>query len=115
MNKNAILIDALDLLLEVEINTFDDRVRELEEEGSLEFIANETIAYNDRINDMVKILADLKRDYQFDMSIEIMEELEGRYGFFDRRQYSLHEYFVLHYKRLSIKDCTRILTILKPA
>jgi len=114
MNKNAILIDALDLFLEVQINTFDDRVRELEEEGSLEFIANETIAYNDRINDMVKILADLKRDYQFDMSIEIMEEFEGRYGFF-RSQYSLHDFFILHYKRLSIKDCTRILTILKPA
>lgn len=114
MNKNAILIDALDLLLEVEINTFDDRVKELEREESLEFMANETIAYNDRINDMVKILADLKRDYQFDMSIEIMEELEGRYGFF-RSQYSLHEYFFLHYKRLSIEDCTRILTILKPA
>ena len=121
MNKNAILIDALELLLEVEKSELENTVSKLKRENHTllfqtmdNFITDRTMVENDGINDIVEILADLKRDYQFDMSIEIMEEFEGRYGFF-RSQYSLHDFFILHYKRLSIKDCTRILTILKPA
>jgi len=116
---SAILIDALELLLEVEKSELENTVSELKREnGTLifqamdNFITDRTMAENDRINDIVEILSDLKHDHQFNMAIEVMEEFEDKYGF-SCTEHSLDEYFHKYYRHLSVADCNRILTILK--
>ena len=117
--NDLIIIDALELLLEVKKAELDSKVIELKRENHTllfqnmdNFIIDRTMAENDRINDIDEILRDFKHDYQFDMAIEIMAELEGKYGF-SCTEYSLDDYFHEHYRHLSVSDCNRILTILK--
>jgi len=116
---SALLIDALELLLEVEKSELENTVSKLKRENHTllfqtmdNFITDRTMVENDRINDIVEILSDFKHDHQFNMAIEIMEELEDKYGF-SCTEYSLDEYFHKYYHHLDIEDCNRILSILK--
>jgi len=118
---SEILIEALELLLEKEVNdliVFTNKLKggdnswTNDSQVSAEYISDRTAHRNEKIDEIFTLLQDLKLESNFDKCSALMKELKDEYDC-GSDELDLDEYLYQNYRYLKLEDCKRIITTLK--
>lgn len=121
LNMSEILIEALELLLEKEVNdliVFTNKLKggdnswTNDSQVSAEYISDRTAHRNEKIDEIFTLLQDLKLESNFDKCSALMKELKDEYDC-GSDELDLDEYLYQNYRYLKLEDCKRIITTLK--
>ena len=121
LNMSEILIEALELLLEKEVNdliVFTNKLKggdnswTNDSQVSAEYISDRTAHRNEKIDEIFTLLQDLKLESNFDKCSALMKELKDEYDC-GSNELDLDEYLYQNYRFLKLEDCKRIITTLK--
>ena len=121
LNMSEIIIEALELLLEKEVNdliVFTNKLKggdnswTNDSQVSAEYISDRTAHRNEKIDEVFILLQDLKLESNFDKCSALMKELKDEYDC-GSDELDLDEYLYQNYRYLKLEDCKRIITTLK--